>query len=1144
MRTEVRRALRNAGLVGVLFCAVLAAHGQSVVISEFMACNTGSLLDEDGVASDWLELHNTGAALSLQGWYLTDDPDDLTKWELPDAVLPADGYLVVFASDKNRKDPGAPLHANFKLDSNAGYVALVRPDGATIAHAYGPSYVVQYADVSYGLSGAAVGYLQTPTPGQANGALRPQPPQITPGAFYFTNTITVTIVSDVPNATIRFTLNGTDPNATTGLTYTRPITASGTFTLRAVVVDPATGVSPMVARHYVRLNSALTTFNSNLPLVVVHTLGAGLDQDHQTRCAAEIIDVGTDGRARLTAAPQYLGVLGMKIRGSSSTGFPKVSYSVETWDQNGEEYNTGLLGMPSESDWVLYGPYTDKTLLRNVLAYQWSNAIGRYAVRTRPVELFLNTSGGVVTSSQYVGTYVLMEKIKRDKNRVNIAKLRVSDSTAPEVTGGYIIKKDRLDPGDAGFTLGSGQVLAYVEPKEQEITPAQQTYLTGFLNEFESVLNGANFADPVNGYAAYIDTDAFIDHHLLTEMLKNIDGFRFSSYMYKPRGGKLHMGPIWDYDLALGNANYNEGYLPQNWYHTLLSAGDYPWYGRLFQDPAFQTRYADRWFALRAGPLKTSTMLADIDTWATKLNESAGRNFTTWPILGQYVWPNPDGYASRTTYQTEIDWMKNWLTARLAWIDAQFMPPPIFNQDGGPVQAGFQLTMSNPPGVAGTIVYTLDGTDPHLATTATVTLVPESAGKRVRVPTASLSGWQSVAFDDTAWTYGTGAVGYERATGYGGLFNIDVGNAMYNVNGTCYIRIHFDLNADTLASLQSLHLRARYDDAFVATLNGVEVARSANLPAPLSWNSLATTFRDDALAVELEDFNITGWLGTLQPGPNVLAIQALNSPIGSSDFLFSVDLVADTVSGTSATPYTGPITLNQNAQVKARIVNGAARSALKDATFTTGPVNVVINELMAENHTIVDPDEPGAYPDWFELYNPGPGTAFLGGMYLSDDVANTSKFQIPAGLTIPAGGYLVFWADEDGSQGPTHVNFKLSKSGESVSLYDTTASGHGLIDRIVFGAQQSDVSYGRGRDGGSTWVFLPAPSPGTSNDVTGDFTGDARCDAADANFALSGPDVTTPPVGCPADLFALADFDHDGDVDLTDVAVLQGYANR
>jgi len=199
---------------------------------------------------------------------------------------------------------------------------------------------------------------------------------------------------------------------------------------------------------------------------------------------------------------------------------------------------------------------------------------------------------------------------------------------------------------------------------------------------------------------------------------------------------------------------------------------------------------------------------------------------------------------------------------------------------------------------------------------------------------------------------------------------------------------------------------------------------------------------------------------------------------------------------------------------------------------------------MAENHTIVDPDEPGAYPDWFELYNPGPGTAFLGGMYLSDDLANTTKFQIPAGLTIPAGEFLVFWADEDGSQGPTHTNFKLSKSGESVSLYDTAADGNGLIDRIVFGAQQSDVTYGRGRDGGSTWVFLPAPSPGASNNVPGDLTGDARCDAADVQFTLSGPDVTTPPAGCSADLFTLADFDQDGDVDLADVAVMQGHANR
>jgi len=915
MHTELRHALRSAGLIGVLFLAVLAANGQSVAISEFMACNTSSLLDEDGEASDWLEVHNTGVGLNLQGWYLTDDPDDLTKWEFPDVQLPSNGYLVVFASDKNRKDAGAPLHTNFKLDSNAGYVALVQPDGATIAHAYGPSYLVQYANVSYGLSGATHGYLQAPTPGQANGALRPLPPQVTPEASFSTSTVTVSMTSTVPNGTIRFTLNGSEPSATNGITYANPLTIAGTFTLRAAVYDPVAGWSPVVTRHYVRLDPSLATFSSNLPLVVVHTLGQALNQDSQIRCAAEIVDVGTDGRAHLNAAPQFVGVFGMKIRGSTSASFPKLSYAVETWDQNGEEYNTSLLGMPSESDWILYGPYSDKTLLRNVLAYQWSNAVGRYAVRTRPVELFLNTSGGAVSNAHYVGTYVLMEKIKRDKNRVNIAKLRVSDSAAPEVTGGYIVKKDRLDPGDLGFVTNSGQLLAYVEPKEEEITPAQRTYLTGYFNEFESVLYGANYADPVNGYAAYLDADAFIDHHLLVEVLKNIDGFRFSSFMYKPRGGKLHMGPIWDYNLSLGNADYNDGYNPQNWYHTLLSPEDYPWYGRLFQDPAFQTRYADRWFALRAGPFKTSTMLADIDARVAQLTESAARNFTTWHILGSYVWPNPEGYSVRTTYQSEVDWMKNWLIARLAWMDAQFTPPPVFNQDGGPVQTGFQLTMSNPPGAAGSIYYTLDGTDPRLATTSTLTLVPETAGKRVRVPSASIAGWQNVSFDDTAWTYGTGGVGYERATGYEGLFNVDVGNSMYNVNGTCYIRIRFDLTAETLTSLRGLHLRARYDDAFVATLNGVEVARSAYAPASLTWNSLATNYREDVLAVELEDFNITTWLSALQPGANVLAIQALNSPIGSSDFLFSADLIADTVSNSNSTLYTGPVPLNVHVQV-------------------------------------------------------------------------------------------------------------------------------------------------------------------------------------------------------------------------------------
>ncbi len=195
--------------------------------------------------------------------------------------------------------------------------------------------------------------------------------------------------------------------------------------------------------------------------------------------------------------------------------------------------------------------------------------------------------------SDYVGVYVLMEKIKQGENRVNITKLEPSDNAEPQITGGYIVKKDKLDSGDLTFRTSYGQSLIYLEPDRTEITQPQQNWIKSYLNEFESVLYGTNFTDPVNGYAGYIDVDSFIDHHIIVELAKNIDGFRLSTYMFKDRGGRLNMGPVWDYNLSLGNADYLQGWIPDGWYYSQLSNTEYPWWRRLFEDPHVRLRYAD-----------------------------------------------------------------------------------------------------------------------------------------------------------------------------------------------------------------------------------------------------------------------------------------------------------------------------------------------------------------------------------------------------------------------------------------------------------------------------------------------------------------------------------------------------------------------
>ena len=1115
----------------------------TLVITEFMASNDNTLADADGDYSDWIEIHNPSSQpVNLGGWYLTDDASEPAKWQFPSVNLGAGNHLVVFASDKDRAGP--ELHTNFKLSGDGEYLALVEPDGSTVAHDYSPAYPQQVTDTSYGLAhGLACldpRYFTEATPEETNDAGFAgfaQSPTFSRDGGTFVAPFDLVLGSDTPGAVIRYTLDGSIPTMGNGMTYAGPVSVGGTTRILSRVFSLGWAPSPVVTKVYLKLAGDVQSFDSNLPLVVVDTFGFDINSESdptQPRpyrpAMAVFIDTAVSGRAAITDAADFAGYAGMHVRGHSSSGFDKKQYKLETWDEYDDDTDTWLLGFPAESDWILQAPYSDKTLMRNVLAYKWSNDIGRWAVDTRFVEMFLNTDGGEVTTADYVGVYVLMENIKRGSDRLDIAKLDSGDNAEPEITGGYIFKKDRLNLGEYGFWTQELGQLAYVDPAEDEITTAQATWLSNWIYEFETTLMGSSFADPAEGYAKYIDVDSFIDHHILVEMMKNIDGYRLSTYMHKDRGDKLNMGPVWDYNLCTGNADYSEWGIDWYqksilWYYSDIGE-EHAWYARLMQDPEYMLRYADRWFELREDKFSAARLVADIDASAALLAEAAARNFARWEayvnsytgrdygsgpyvwtsILNAWVWPNwyHGSPANPHTYQMEIDWVKTWLTGngtspgeysdRLAWFDANLgvAPPPVFNSNGGAVEEGFVLTMAMPPGVSGTILYTLNGADPRVPAVAPATFMAEGDAKRVLVPTGPVSGWTDPAFDHTAWMSGGGGVGYETTPGgefdFTSLIGVDVQPEMYLQNATCYVRIPFGVSATQLAVTTQLTLRARFDDAFVAYLNGVEVAQSEFVPTPLSWDSAATYYREDELAVEFEDFDLSSALGLLVEGDgNLLAIHALNSSPDSSDFLISLELLGGSQPGqiaAGAADYTatGPITLTESTRVRARVLDGSVWGALNEAVFAVGPPVLLINEFMADNDaTIEDPDEPGEFPDWVELYNPGVAEADLSGMYLTDDLSDPTQWRIPDGVTIPSGGFLLFWADGDEGDGDTHANFKLGKGGEEIGLFDIDARSNAAIDTISFGPQTTDISSGRNPDGEATWDFFASPTPGASN---------------------------------------------------------------
>jgi len=454
----------------------------------------------------------------------------------------------------------------------------------------------------------------------------------------------------------------------------------GNNTLAIQVHNHSIGSSDLTARFFlsVGVNNTAMTYNpvpswftvpflwTNLPVLKINTNGQTIDEDVKITADMQLIDNGFGNLNYLDDFPNgYDGQIGIEIRGASSTMFDKKGFGIETRDSLGDNNNVSLLGMPSENDWVLHGPYADKSLLRNFVTYHIGNELGHYTPKVRFCELFLD--------DQYWGVYVLMEKIKRDNNRVDIAKLSPTDTLGDDLTGGYIFKIDRdMGPENGWFSPYGYGYYAYHHPKSEDLHPLQKSYIQNHFNAFENRMASANYNNPITGYPAWIDVPSFIDYMMIQEITRNIDAYRLSTFMYKDKdsnGGKIHAGPIWDYNLGYGNADFCDNGLYHGWafQYNQICGSPFPYFwGKLVNDAVFRDDFNCRWQELRSNVLNTDTIHHFIDSMALILDDAQVRNFEKWNILGTYVWPN--AYIGQT-YDQEINYLKNWISQRLAWMD-------------------------------------------------------------------------------------------------------------------------------------------------------------------------------------------------------------------------------------------------------------------------------------------------------------------------------------------------------------------------------------------------------------------------------------------------------------------------------------------
>lgn len=336
----------------------------------------------------------------------------------------------------------------------------------------------------------------------------------------------------------------------------------------------------------------------------------------------------------------------MRGRGNSTWLLPKKPYRIKL------DKKTEMLGMPAAKKWVLLANYEDKTLMRNYLAFEIGHRFGAaFTPRARYVEVVLN--------GEYQGNYLLTDQVEIGETRVNIPELS-DKSPATDISGGYLLEVDfRLDEKFWFFTLLQ---VPFTVKSPENITPAQFDYIKNYVQQIENTLYSPGFSDSVTGYRQYINEETFINWFLVNELMKNNDAVFYSSvFMYKDRNSKMSMGPIWDFDIALGNTIFNGNNSPYGWWVKQA-----PWIIRLFDDPAFTAKVKNRWNALKGGQL--SNLSAFINETSEYLKYSQKENFTKWDVLYNYSLVNSSLIGS---YESEVQSMKQWLLKRISWMDTE-----------------------------------------------------------------------------------------------------------------------------------------------------------------------------------------------------------------------------------------------------------------------------------------------------------------------------------------------------------------------------------------------------------------------------------------------------------------------------------------
>lgn len=435
-----------------------------------------------------------------------------------------------------------------------------------------------------------------------------------------------------------------------------------------------------------------TTFNNytienNLPVMVIDTNGQQIEstlekkeveingikrQLNQPSKKYEVNmklyepDLYTDTIINQDATPILESDMVINVRGQSSLKYEKKQYTIRLIDDYKLKNPQELLGMKSHDKWVLNGMYSDKSLIRNYIAYKMGRDTMYYAPDTRYVEVYLkDTDEDLNVKNDYKGVYLLTEKIERDKNRIDIEK----NSDMYKDTS-FIISRDKIKLGDivlksdwntleddfiidANNNIKAGTVFTTTYPSKKNMTDLNEKQIVDYINRFEYSLRSSHFDDKREGYRKYIDEDSFIKYAFINEITKNIDGGEVSTYFYKDIGGLMKAGPVWDFDQSLGNTPIEEINEP-----TGFRMVNVVWYERLFQDEAFAKKYKAKYRHYRNTIWSDKNIDDLMDEVILELGPSVDRNREKW-------YPED----SREDYENEVEDIRIFLKKRFDWMD-------------------------------------------------------------------------------------------------------------------------------------------------------------------------------------------------------------------------------------------------------------------------------------------------------------------------------------------------------------------------------------------------------------------------------------------------------------------------------------------